>query len=581
MIYRSSEEQEYPASNLDFPSSDEGSSDNFWLSSPGQKYPQSLIIGLEDLFMLSQIQILSHETRITSRIDILTHDKSALECNSSVDDVKFKKLGHITLDQNERTSWQSREMKAVMVNVACRMIKLILHDPNPNKFNPTSQVGIVSVAVIGERVPYSPTRMVKQIEAESVDEGEDSGRQKREKILSKIELLEGEKREAVLVEDYDTAKAIKAKIDLMRTQIQDPKSKTDTKTNFFKSEDSPIRPPSKNGLSAILPNFGSLVEPTGEPPLPEPDPLPAYFARDYPQLLESLGEQRLSQLLSRDWRLRERGIVLVLSEASEKNVIDVYGVNWIVRKCLADKVVNVFIKVCDLIQKVLILGRNSSELLADLIEFAVIHMVEYRLIDGNKRVVDAVIVTLVKMAESENMPVQYLLKGRPTSKQVNARCLCLMSLIDSVGFKGKRGMSLDSLVHALGDWFASTPAAESKSWITQVLRLAATKAGINKVETALCSIEDFGLRENLLTELSRINGAVRSTTAATAIVCDFCGRSDPRFSNQDKMDLHYWQECPALIECQYCEQIVELTGLTEHRLKECDQGNTSDLFPLI
>ena len=57
---------------------------------------------------------------------------------------------------------------------------------------------------------------------------------------------------------------------------------------------------------------------------------------------------------------------------------------------------------------------------------------------------------------------------------------------------------------------------------------------------------------------------------AVAICCEFCGLKDPRFALDENIDLHYWDECPALIECSYCEQVVELLGLTEHRLKECE-----------
>eukprot|EP01062_Namystynia_karyoxenos_P009743 TRINITY_DN13445_c0_g1_i2.p1 TRINITY_DN13445_c0_g1~~TRINITY_DN13445_c0_g1_i2.p1 ORF type:complete len:774 (+),score=194.61 TRINITY_DN13445_c0_g1_i2:886-3207(+) len=53
-------------------------------------------------------------------------------------------------------------------------------------------------------------------------------------------------------------------------------------------------------------------------------------------------------------------------------------------------------------------------------------------------------------------------------------------------------------------------------------------------------------------------------------VCQFCGRRDPRFTEQ-VLDLHYLHSCPALFQCQLCEQVVEIMMLSEHWLNECEK----------
>jgi len=53
-------------------------------------------------------------------------------------------------------------------------------------------------------------------------------------------------------------------------------------------------------------------------------------------------------------------------------------------------------------------------------------------------------------------------------------------------------------------------------------------------------------------------------------VCMFCGKSDKSW-NEDGLDLHYWKECPLLTPCSGCAQIVEIAGLPEHLLDECEQ----------
>jgi hypothetical protein len=55
-------------------------------------------------------------------------------------------------------------------------------------------------------------------------------------------------------------------------------------------------------------------------------------------------------------------------------------------------------------------------------------------------------------------------------------------------------------------------------------------------------------------------------------ICMFCGKSDATW-NEDGLDLHYWKECPLLSPCSACAQIVEIAGLPEHLLDECEQRN--------
>jgi centrosomal protein CEP104 len=51
--------------------------------------------------------------------------------------------------------------------------------------------------------------------------------------------------------------------------------------------------------------------------------------------------------------------------------------------------------------------------------------------------------------------------------------------------------------------------------------------------------------------------------------CMFCGKSETNWT-EDLLDLHYWKECPLLSPCPACAQIVEIAGLPEHLLDECE-----------
>lgn len=51
--------------------------------------------------------------------------------------------------------------------------------------------------------------------------------------------------------------------------------------------------------------------------------------------------------------------------------------------------------------------------------------------------------------------------------------------------------------------------------------------------------------------------------------CMFCGASDKTW-NEDALDLHFWKSCPLLTPCPACAQVVEIAGLPEHLLDECE-----------
>lgn len=55
--------------------------------------------------------------------------------------------------------------------------------------------------------------------------------------------------------------------------------------------------------------------------------------------------------------------------------------------------------------------------------------------------------------------------------------------------------------------------------------------------------------------------------------CMFCGVQN-RTWTENELDLHYWKDCPLLISCPSCAQIVEIAGLPEHLLDECEAKNS-------
>jgi hypothetical protein len=520
-----------------------------------------------------------------------------VESSTNEDDTTFKELGQVLLDPNHKSGYQSRELKTIHVERVCHQIKLSLFSPHPNKLNPNQQVSLVGISCYGE--PVDPVAIpsvslgnpnktgdlfdssFKKLESKltrAQQAGDTTGvasyqRQLSEmrSVIAKIEALESEKLEAVRLEDYDLAKSIKLKIEKLRSINQDEGTIVDRGKSMIGEFASFLGNEAVNAGIA-LPSFGT----TSDDALPDPDPLPSYFARDYPHLIESLGETTVSLLLSRDWRLREKGVGNVIPLLQDKD-IDMSAISWVARKLTSEKIVNLIIKLCDLVQALVAAVPRPETSVDETLEFVVIYLIENKLIDGNKRLIDSVVMTIVKVSESSsqraNMVNHYLLKGTPIAKSVSGRCLCLMSLIQTFGFRGKRSVNPESLIHAIAEWYPRSTPADTRFALMQVLSVTVKQLGQEKTEQLIMTSTSGALKDSLLFELTRL--PIRTVLSHSgepelALACEFCGKKDPSYSLEENMDVHFWDECPALIECAYCEQVVEITGLTEHRLKECE-----------
>ena len=55
--------------------------------------------------------------------------------------------------------------------------------------------------------------------------------------------------------------------------------------------------------------------------------------------------------------------------------------------------------------------------------------------------------------------------------------------------------------------------------------------------------------------------------------CNFCKTVNPSFSNDNEYDMHLWRDCPMLITCEECTQVVEIADYSEHLLEECTNSS--------
>ncbi|RHY18501.1 hypothetical protein DYB25_006292 [Aphanomyces astaci] len=230
------------------------------------EYPQELVLELEGTCRLTQIQVLSHQSHIATKVELYL----------SLDNATYNRLGFLSLKSNKESQYTARELKTVHINSTARFVKFKLHQCYINDKNVYSQVGIVAINLNGEAeeetgpssstdemelgasTPSKPMRAsasitptkasllplkppspaaddtadlrfdaktaakIREIHVakEKAVAMEDYDQAKRLKVLEQqlmniglqLARLEGDKREAVANEDYDAAKRIKDEI---------------------------------------------------------------------------------------------------------------------------------------------------------------------------------------------------------------------------------------------------------------------------------------------------------------------------------------------------------------------------------
>jgi centrosomal protein CEP104 len=208
---------------------------------------------------------LSHQSKISSKVEIFVGQ------GSSYDDAKFKRLGYLSLDSNERSSFQARELKTVFIDHVGSYIKFIINENHPNKQNIYNQVGIIAVSLLGNTLdsdynpdsnakpnnskklnsevqqkqfnnPYNDLAIDMNLDPQTANklrqladaksqaiEAEDYLTAKQIKVVeselrtlgSRLAQLDMAKSEAVMAEDYDLAKEIKDETDELRFEIEE------------------------------------------------------------------------------------------------------------------------------------------------------------------------------------------------------------------------------------------------------------------------------------------------------------------------------------------------------------------------
>ena len=159
---------------------------------------------------IKAIQFLSHQHNIASKIEIFIRPPGS---------EKLKKIGYLSLDSNERSNYQARELKTVYPDYKTNQVQFNLLRCHTNSHNIYAQVGLIAVNILGELNENQKENPADANPEKAFDKLEDEMIYDPATLKRLKDLLRAKKR-AVELEDFDEAKKIKYAIDNLKSVSQ-------------------------------------------------------------------------------------------------------------------------------------------------------------------------------------------------------------------------------------------------------------------------------------------------------------------------------------------------------------------------
>nr|XP_014278141.2 centrosomal protein of 104 kDa-like [Halyomorpha halys]XP_024219115.1 centrosomal protein of 104 kDa-like isoform X2 [Halyomorpha halys] len=243
VIFASSEDEKFRASELD----EHGPTVKGWQSHRYCQFPQEIIFRLHYPISLTQVQILAHQYLIPRKLELWLGPEEHEE-TEDVSDLNFGYIGYITLSDNKKSSYKSRELKSISVP-DCKpttYVKLMLESNHENAHNKYNQVSLVAVQLLGEcktglkepspfddlsfemYVDKEVSNIIRQMEAKKEEAVKAERFRYAGKLKSAMVALrevgerlgryEVSKQQAIANEDYSRANRKKEQMDLLRSE---------------------------------------------------------------------------------------------------------------------------------------------------------------------------------------------------------------------------------------------------------------------------------------------------------------------------------------------------------------------------
>ncbi|KAM3617107.1 uncharacterized protein V6R79_002318 [Siganus canaliculatus] len=127
---------------------------NGWRSSRLCSYPQHITLQLMERSRVRKLQLLAHQYLIPAKVEF--HIGDALPETSSTGFAgQLRRLGYVSLSDNEKTGFKARELKSVHVDAIGTYLRVTFHRNHGNRFNHYNQVALVAINVLGDAVEGS------------------------------------------------------------------------------------------------------------------------------------------------------------------------------------------------------------------------------------------------------------------------------------------------------------------------------------------------------------------------------------------------------------------------------------------
>ncbi|XP_019907536.2 centrosomal protein of 104 kDa isoform X2 [Esox lucius] len=123
---------------------------NGWRSARVCPYPQQVTLQLTERSRVRKLQLLAHQYLISSKIEFHIGDR--LPEDSPGLSGPLRRLGYVSLSDNEKTGFKARELKSVHVDAIGTYLRLTFHRNHVNRYNLYNQVALVAINVLGDSV---------------------------------------------------------------------------------------------------------------------------------------------------------------------------------------------------------------------------------------------------------------------------------------------------------------------------------------------------------------------------------------------------------------------------------------------
>jgi len=125
-----------------------------WFSSRFSQFPQEIYIQFSQPVLLRQINMVIHEKNIPSQIKFYSYyPEKENEIIGNYHRAKYKYIGFIKMDTNERSQYRARESRKVYINTKSIFLKIELGKNYINQYNVFNQVGLMNLDFFGVYLP--------------------------------------------------------------------------------------------------------------------------------------------------------------------------------------------------------------------------------------------------------------------------------------------------------------------------------------------------------------------------------------------------------------------------------------------